>query len=61
MTVHVPTERLAYTPVEAAQKIGVGVSTLYRWMESEKIRTVKLGNCRRVTHAELLRILEEGV
>ncbi len=73
MTIHIDTpvavtevgsaslQRLAYTVGEAADMLSVTSMTIYRWIRAGKIRTVKLGGCRRISRAELERVLAEGL
>ena len=44
-----PNERLAYSPTEAARKMGVGRTFLYELIASGALRTVKLGKRRLIT------------
>jgi excisionase family DNA binding protein len=45
--------KLLYTPVEAAQALGISRSTLYTLLSSGEIRSVKVGALRRIPHVAL--------
>jgi excisionase family DNA binding protein len=45
----VPAIKLLYTPVEAAQCLGVSRSTLYVLLAQGAIRSVRIGTSRRIT------------
>ena len=42
------TDKMLYTPIEAAQALGVSRSTIYVLMASGDIPSVRIGACRRV-------------
>lgn len=42
------TERLAYTPTEAATAAGVSRPTIYRWMRMEGFPVARIGGCTRI-------------
>ena len=52
---------LAVTLAEAAKSLGVGRSKMYDLAAAGKIRTFKIGRCRRIPMAEIERIVEEGI
>ena len=53
-------ERLAYSPAEAAEALGVTRQHIYHLIERGAIRAVKLGRSARIPRAELERLLEVG-
>jgi excisionase family DNA binding protein len=52
-----PEPRLAYSPEEAAEALGVSRSTIYSMMRANALRTAKAGSRRLVPAAELDRLL----
>ena len=44
---------LLLTPTEAARALGIGRSKLYELMREGRIRSVRIGTCRRVATAAL--------
>lgn len=50
--------RLLSVP-EAAERLGVSESTLWRWLKEGKIRGVKVGNLRRIRVEDLLQVVRE--
>jgi excisionase family DNA binding protein len=49
-----PAVKLLYTPVEAAQALGIGRSTLYELLADGTIPSVRIGTSRRIRHADLV-------
>ena len=47
------TEPILLTPTEAARALGIGRSKLYELMREGRIRSVRIGTCRRVPTAAL--------
>ena len=46
-------DRLLLTPEETAQMLRVGRSTVYELIASGRLKSVKIGRCRRVTRAQV--------
>ena len=44
---------LLLTPVQAAQALGVGRSTVYELMREQTLRSVRIGSARRIRVADL--------
>jgi excisionase family DNA binding protein len=55
--VSVPVERLAYSPTEAAQALGVCRQTIYRLLEAEQLRSFKVGSRRVIPASDLLQLV----
>lgn len=53
-------ERLAFSPAEAAEALGVERSTLYEWLHAGRLHSVKVGGRRLIAAAELRRLVAEG-
>jgi len=53
-------ERRALRPKEAAKVYGVGRVTLYEWMKSGKLSSVKIGGARLIPVAALEALIEAG-
>lgn len=57
MSIHMdstdPTRKLLYTPVEAAEKLGLGRSTVYELLSTKRLESVKIGRNRRIPAAAL--------
>lgn len=51
---------LAYRPQDAADAIGVSVSTIYGMIDRGALKTVKFGTATVIRHEELVAILETG-
>jgi excisionase family DNA binding protein len=51
-------DRLAYSPDEAARKLGCSRQMIYNFMTSGQLASVKLGRSRKVMHADLVALLE---
>lgn len=47
------TDRLLYTPEEAAAALAIGRSTLYELMAAGAVKYIKLGRCRRIRRSDL--------
>lgn len=45
--------RLAYSPEEVAEQLGVSRATIYRQLKEGTIPSVKIGACRRIFLADL--------
>jgi excisionase family DNA binding protein len=43
---------------EGAQALGIAEVTLRKWARDGKVRTFKIGRCRRISEAEIARILQ---
>ncbi len=54
-------QRLAYRIDEAAERVGVHRVTLYRWIATGKLKTVKIGGVRLVSARALQALVERGV
>lgn len=52
--------RLAYSPAEAANSIGVARQTIYNLMQRGELRSVKIGRSRRIPASEVERLASEG-
>lgn len=52
--------RRAYRIDEAAESIGVSRRMIYNLIAHGKLKTVKIGNCRRISAAALNAIVEKG-
>ncbi|MEC7797836.1 MAG: helix-turn-helix domain-containing protein [Pseudomonadota bacterium] len=52
--------KLAYGIEEAAQAIGVGKSTIWRWVHDGRVKTIKLGGRTLIRREELMRLLDEA-
>ncbi len=50
-------DKLLLTPEEAASALGIGRSTVYQLMRDGKVRSVRVGACRRVPVAALLELI----
>jgi len=53
-------EKLAFSPRETAEQLGVAVTTLYALLGTGQIRSLKVGRRRLIPAAEIARFLEEG-
>ena len=51
-------EKLLLTPLEAAEQLGIGRSTLYELLRAGQIASVRIGGCRRLTPTALSRYVE---
>jgi excisionase family DNA binding protein len=54
-------DRLAYTIAEAADVLRVTPSTIYRWIATDKLRTIKIGGRRLVSAKVIHALIEKGV
>lgn len=54
-------ERVAYSPAEAAAALGIDRSTIYEWLNAQRLRSVKIGGRRLIAADELRRLVTEGV
>ena len=52
--------KLAYGIEEAAQAIGVGKSTIWRWVHDGRVKTIKLGGRTLIRREELMRLLDDA-
>jgi excisionase family DNA binding protein len=43
-----PVDKILYTPIEAAQALGISRSSIYVLLASGEIPSVRIGSCRRV-------------
>ena len=41
-------DKLLLTPVEAAKALGIGRSKVYEVMQAGQLKSVRIGNCRRI-------------
>lgn len=57
-TTRLPTEKLLYTPEEAALALGISRSSLYLLMGDGSLPSVRLGSRRRIPAAALHRFVE---
>ncbi len=60
---HCPARELqiAVNPKRAAKMLDVSRTTIYRWMESGKIQSFKIGSARRILVAELEALVERAM
>lgn len=55
------TERLAYSPEEAAQALGIGRATFYQQLLlTHRVRSVKIGRRRLIPVYEIQRLLDDA-
>ena len=54
-----PGPRLLLRPTEAADVLGIGRSTVYELMRAGRLRSVKIGGCRRVSLVALTEFVAE--
>ena len=52
-------DKVLLTPIEAAQALGIGRSTLYALLQSGWLPSVRIGACRRIPAASLHRFVTE--
>lgn len=53
-------DRLLLTPEEAAGRFGISRRQMYRLIEERRIRSVKIGKLRRISHAALQEFIERA-
>lgn len=53
-------QRLAYSPREAAELIGVSRGQIYVLMKRGDLPSISVGRARRITHEALLGLIENG-
>lgn len=53
-------DRLAYSPAEAAEAIGISRAKLYELLEAGELRSVKIGRRRLIRAADLESLLDAG-
>lgn len=53
----IPSERIAFSPLEVCRLLGIGKTTLYALISSGSLQTVKLGSRRLITRAAIDRLL----
>ncbi len=58
--VRTPVERIAYSPTEAAEALGVSRQFVYNMMAAGLLRSVKLGRARRIPAAEVYALVGGG-
>lgn len=46
-------DRLTYTVNETCRKVQIGRSSLYKYIQSGQLRSLKIGNCRRIAANDL--------
>lgn len=51
-------EKLLFTPNEAAVVLGIGRSTFYELLRAGRIRSVRIGSCRRIPADALAHFVE---
>ena len=51
-------ERKAYSPKEVQEMLGVGQTTIYRWLESGRLPAVKIGKLWRIPADALEELLD---
>lgn len=52
--------KLAYRPQEAADQLGVTRQTIYAWMASGRLESVKIGRARLIRHDDLVAMLDDA-
>lgn len=52
------TERLAYTPQEAADALGLCLNTIYALLREKRIKSVRYGRKHLIPASELAKVLE---
>ena len=56
-----PASRMGYSVAEAADKLGLAPSGIWKWIALGKIHSVKIGNRRIISARGLQRLLSEGI
>ena len=51
----------AFTPKETCKKLKIGETKFWALVKSSKLKTFTIGRARRVTGAEIARVMAEGV
>lgn len=51
-------ERIAYSPGEAAQVVGVSRQTIYNWLNDGRLASTKIGRSRRIPATALSALVE---
>ncbi len=59
VTIKVDAVADAYGPEEAAQLLGKGVATIWRWIRDEKILVVRIGGRTLIPEKEMERLMKE--
>ena len=59
VTIKVDAVADAYEPEEAAQLLGKGVATIWRWIRDEKILAVRIGGRTLIPEKEIERLQKE--
>lgn len=54
-------EREFYRPEEVAEKLGIKVSTVRRWIFDRRLSVIKLGRSVRIPATEVDRIIRTGI
>jgi excisionase family DNA binding protein len=60
LTPPVPVARLAYSPDEVAQLLGVSRPFVYKMMNSGDLPSLKLGRSRKIRHDDVIALLGRG-
>jgi excisionase family DNA binding protein len=60
MTTMTDTPRMAYRINEAAKQVGISRATIYRWIATGKLKTVKVGGIRLVSAKAIHVLIEKG-
>jgi excisionase family DNA binding protein len=53
-------QRLAYSPGETAELLGVSRMTVYRLMDSGALKSRKIGSARRILSSSIIEYIEAG-
>jgi excisionase family DNA binding protein len=56
----IDTTPLLYSVAQAAKLLGIGRATLYVMLETEQIKSVRIGRLRRIHRDEIARVANEG-
>lgn len=48
------------TPKQVSEKLGLELSTVYRWAWARRIPSVKVGSCLRFRGSDIERLIREG-
>lgn len=54
------TEKMLFTPEEAAERIGISPRQMYRLIAAKRIRSAKIGKLRRISPAALQEFIERA-
>lgn len=53
-------EQISYSVPHAAEKLDIGVRTMWRMVASGKVKSIKIKGCRRITAKELARLITDA-